>query len=307
MKLLLVGNFGVGNFGDEAIKQYYLRHFPEHEWTVVTANPKEENEVPRLPFGVRSLVAPWWITFGALTKSDGVVFAGGSLFTDVESIFACFLWGMYALFARIFRKKTFFAFQGVGPFRSSFAAFLTRLAFKNASFISVRDHGSFERAQNLTSIQIVEAADPVALLFSEFPTPTTGSSVLFIPRGNSTEDFFMEARLLSQFENARIVSLQPDDPAEQDVITKLQLFSGRDTAVREVRTFDDMYAAFNGSKQVLSQRYHGTLAALIFGVPYKVIYQGKGDKLASLDQGHLREEVLKSAMEGEEALKEVLK
>ena len=85
-QFLLVGNFGVGNVGDEAIRTYILQAFPEVHWTVLSGDRMQSGDVPRLPYGIRSFLSTaWWKTLRAYRSSDGIVFGGGSLFTDVES------------------------------------------------------------------------------------------------------------------------------------------------------------------------------------------------------------------------------
>ena len=96
MRYLLVGNYGVGNAGDEILKDYFLERFPGIEWIVCSACPVS-GEVWRLPAGVRSFLSfKWLYTLWVLRKSDGMVFGGGSLFTDVESVRACFVWFAHA-------------------------------------------------------------------------------------------------------------------------------------------------------------------------------------------------------------------
>jgi len=74
MRLLLVGNYGVGNLGDEALKEYFLTRFPEIDWIVVSANPRT-GEVARLPMGIRSFFwLRWMATLRAYREADGVVF-----------------------------------------------------------------------------------------------------------------------------------------------------------------------------------------------------------------------------------------
>ncbi|MBI5155969.1 hypothetical protein HZA45_01700, partial [Candidatus Peregrinibacteria bacterium] len=95
MRCVLIGNYGTGNFGDEALRSYFLKSFPEIEWQVVSARPTAD-ELPRLPAGPRSLfTTKWFRTIKALRHCDAVVFGGGTLFTDSESVFACFLWWLH--------------------------------------------------------------------------------------------------------------------------------------------------------------------------------------------------------------------
>jgi len=147
MRYLLIGNYGVGNIGDEALREYFFHSYSDVDWTVVSAHPRR-GEVPRFPLGVRSLLRPWWRTFHALHGSDGVVFGGGTLFTDVESVYACVLWWWHAFIARLFGKQVHLAFQGIGPFRTSLGERLARSVVASAATVSVRDLHSFERVKH---------------------------------------------------------------------------------------------------------------------------------------------------------------
>ena len=154
MRALLIGNYGVGNWGDDALRDYFLTAFPEIEWTVVSASarPPVRPErtipiVPRLPLGFRSLFRPWWRTLRAIARTDAVVFGGGSLFTDSESLFACFLWGMHACVARFFHRPVFLASQGIGPFRTRLGEGIARSVALRSAFLSVRDTASMARVE----------------------------------------------------------------------------------------------------------------------------------------------------------------
>ena len=115
MRCVLVGNYSVGNIGDEALKEYFLSEFPDISWSVVSANPTDPRDVPRLPLGIRSLFTNWWKTINAIRHADALIFGGGSLFTDIESVWACVIWRAYALLASWCKVPVMLAFQGAGP------------------------------------------------------------------------------------------------------------------------------------------------------------------------------------------------
>jgi len=157
----------------------------EYNWT--------EREVPRLPLGFRSLLRPWWRTLSAFRSCDAVVFGGGSLFTDTESVKACFLWGWHAWMARVFHKPIILAFQGIGPFRTKMGEGVARRVVQWASFVSVRDDASFVRVRSLgKDTKIVQSWDPAILLMDEEKMPREPKNVFtVIPRGNIGEDFYV--------------------------------------------------------------------------------------------------------------------
>jgi len=281
-RYLLIGNYGVGNVGDEALKEYFLQRFPEVEWVVVSAHPKGEREIPRLPFGVRSLCTPWWRTVKAYRRCDGVVLGGGSLFTDAESVAAPLLWFGHVALAVFFRKPVFLAFQGMGPFRTWMGERFARWAARKSVCISVRDALSFRRVEhwNLNK-KCILSFDPVFTLVDASKTCVSSNKLLIIPRSNSSREFWRKA------EEARRVRA--------------------DASVAEPRTLDELSRAVASASFLLTQRYHAGIVALGLGVPFEAVPQVPGDKFDVLnredrDLDRLRERVLV----GEEALRQAM-
>lgn len=268
MRCLLIGNYGTGNLGDEALKEYFLTRFPEIDWTVLSASPSAPNEVPRLPFGLRSLLTPWWRTLGAFRRGDAVVFGGGSLFTDVESVRACFLWWWHAFVARIFRKPVLLAFQGIGPFRTRIGESLARSVLRHAQFVSVRDAESAARAK----VPVIESFDPVFSMFDS--ASATGDALCVIPRPNAGVDF-REAVKNESAKTIKIISMQPD--AERRMCESLS--ADLHAEIVPVHSLMELSAALKGCSRVITARYHGGLAAVALSIPFEAVAQHSGDKL----------------------------
>ncbi|MSR68118.1 hypothetical protein EXS65_04855 [Candidatus Peribacteria bacterium] len=284
-RCLLIGNYGVGNIGDEALKAYFLGAFPEIEWTVVSAAPERGNEVPRLPFGLRSFFRPWMRTLLAIARSDAVVFGGGSLFTDSESVFACVLWWWHALVCRIFRKRLLMAFQGVGPFRTSCGKRLARSTFRSAAFVSVRDSASLRGVQswNLRTTPVL-TFDPVFAYFAtRKPLPSSKKILSIIPRGNSNDAFFTEfgIALKQTFHEVRILLMQPS-ALECSIAEKIKAATSTPSVIVSLLSAEQLLEEISMSSQVISQRYHGALAALAVGIPVTIVPQTSSDKLWEL-------------------------
>lgn len=321
VKYLLVGNYGVGNFGDEALKEYFLHAFPKVEWHVVSAHPKE-GELPRLPFGLRSLFfAHWWRTLGTLRNCDGMVFGGGTLFTDTESTRACFLWWWHGFVAWIFRKKIILAFQGIGPFRRGAGPASThsvwcgagewcaRWVTSHASFVSVRDAASRARVEAWgLNKEVIQTFDPIfSLLVGQKRTQSSQKLLILIPRKNSPQQFIdlaIQLRCGQSWDVVRVLSLQPDDPAERTFCSKLAGDTGG--TVVPVRSVQDLIREVSAAAFVLAQRYHGALAALALGIPFEAVSQREGDKMAELSQSCAADEYLAQIAKGERSLKMVL-
>jgi polysaccharide pyruvyl transferase WcaK-like protein len=310
MRYVLIGNYGVQNLGDEALKEYFLRSFPGHTWQVVSARP-EAGELSRLPLGLRSLRGNWRQTVQAIRESDSVVFGGGSLFTDTESLKACILWGLHAYVAHFLKRPIILAFQGIGPFRTRIGEAIARWVASRAVFISVRDDASFAQvARWKLNTKVIQSFDPIFSLINQEKQRYRSQKVfIVIPRRNSGKILEERTRALCAiipWERVQILSLQPSDPAEAAYCQSLATTLKAD--IVPIQTLSALTQAVGGASFVLSERYHGALAALALGIPFEVIPRDRKDKLASLvlNVGNTNE-LKRRVHEGEEALRKVLK
>ena len=301
MAYLLVGNYGVGNAGDEILRSYFLENFPEQTFLVLSESPRD-NELPRLPAGLRSFLSLRWIrTMWVLYRSQGMVFGGGSLFTDIESVRACWIWFLHALFALIFRKPVYLAFQGIGPFRTRFGEALARFVVRHAVFISVRDsitqarllgdRASCVRGEDCRAklwkknTKVVQTFDPsISLLDVTFHEKRTKKLFIFIPRFSTNWNVELRMHVVEILRgmarngaDVRILSFQPDDFREQELCDALSRDMG--FPVMRATSIQDAVHAMQGATCVISERYHGLIAALMCGIPFLALMQGDGDKL----------------------------
>ncbi|OGJ57821.1 hypothetical protein A2635_04765 [Candidatus Peribacteria bacterium RIFCSPHIGHO2_01_FULL_51_9] len=307
MRCVLVGNFGVGNLGDELLKKYFLNQFSDISWTTVSATPRTQ-EVPRLPLGLRSFFRPWWRTLHAYHTCDGVVFGGGSLFTDTESPFACVLWWWHALIAWMFGKPLLLAFQGIGPFRTRMGMACARWVIRHAVFCSVRDEASAKRVEGWGRT-VVRSTDPIvgSVVSGEWKVVSDGGKrFVIIPRQNSGENFFSRVRDVirkNSFDEIVILSLQPDHRGEKRVCEQLQE-EVKDAIIVPIHSLEMLVCEIYRASCVLSQRYHGALTALALKKNVEIVHQTEGDKLASLRESlsngvsalRIGEETLRSAL-----------
>jgi polysaccharide pyruvyl transferase WcaK-like protein len=252
---------------------------------VVSANPTG-SEMPRLPLGFRSLFSSWWRTIRAIARADAVVFGGGTLFTDIESVLACFLWGAHALVARCFGVPVILAAQGIGPFKTGVGERIARSVAAHSAFMSVRDDASAERVASWhLSTPIVHTFDPVFLSFCREKISVHVKNVfVVIPRHNSNATFielYKSMRSDHHFDEVRILSLQPEDPAERQTIAALRA-AGAATVV-PVADQRTLLEEIEGAQAILCQRFHGALAALARGREVRICPMAPGDKLAALE------------------------
>ncbi len=312
MRCVLVGNYGVGNIGDEALREYFLQEFSDVEWSVVTAVPSGDFDVPRLPLGLRSLCAGWARTIRAIRTADLVVFGGGSLFTDIESVWACCIWGAYASLAQLFRVPYVLAFQGAGPWTTWLGKRISAWVYRHASGISVRDEASLARVLELSpKAKPVLTFDPAFARFSQQKKNPISQRLVLIPRTNSDSAFVdaVEKKRSENFADVRILLMQPDR-AERRVGERLKAICGEPATVIDVLSVYQLLDEVSAASDVLAQRYHGALAALAVGVPVRAVPQIAGDKMDMLnrlmrDQA-AREVLLQSVRVGRDHLRSLL-
>lgn len=288
MRCVLIGNFGVANLGDEALRDYFLHRYPEVDWRVLSASPKGPTEVHRLPTGIRSLLSLHWLkTLKEYAQCDAVVYGGGSLFTDAESSFACFLWWVHSIPARVLKKPIHLAFQGIGPFHTPIGRWFSLSVCRSARTISVRDSLSYGRLRSRgLSKKCVRSCDPIYSLFKAKKLNTSTKNILIvIPRNNSSDKLSTAAEiafLSKAWDEVRVISMKPDDSSEITYCQTLIDTVLKDATLVEVRSVDELLQNISESVLVVSERYHGALAALAHGKKVEIVSQSDGDKLSSL-------------------------
>ena len=289
MRYLLVGNYGVGNAGDEILRDYFLERFPKVNWCVCSARP-QEGELARLPAGFRSFFSMKWIkTLRELWHCDGIVFGGGSLFTDDESVAACWIWFVHAFAAVILRKPIILAFQGIGPFRTMMGGWFARFVVQHAVFISTRDTYSTEIVSLWKkSTEVVQSFDPSFLLLErDNLTYGTNNVFTFIPRYSTRWSLILREKVVSILRDltsrgwkVHILSLHPADSRERELCQSLSKSLG--IPMQFTSSLREAVSLIAGSVCVLSQRYHSAVVALAGGIPFVALSLSNGDKLDSL-------------------------
>lgn len=289
MRCLLIGNFGVSNLGDEALKEYFLSRYQGVDWVSLSASPKGPTEVSRLPAGIRSFFSCTWLrTLKEYKACDAIVYGGGSLFTDAESAFAPLLWWLHSLPARVLGKPIHLAFQGIGPCKTRIGQWCTTSICRAATTISVRDSLSYVRVEKMgLNKKCIQTCDPIYSLFKAKKLNNSSKNILtIIPRNNSSEKLVTAARLAfrsSTWDGVVIISMKPDDKSENAYCQMLIDTEFKNAALVKVRSLDEILHNIAKSSLVVSERYHGALAAMALGKKVQIVPQYKGDKLFSLE------------------------
>jgi len=178
--IIICGNYGIQNIGDEAILQGILLivrgAFPQARITVLSSKPTQtshEYQVKSLPYwpaGFRSFFTfRWWRNLKSYYKADAILLGGGGLFAD-EKPQAPFIWTMQVFAAFLLRKPVFCFAQSVGPLQTSSGRKLAKFVFQKAKFVTVRDDESKKLLGELGVGNVHVLADPAFALSYTHPT-----------------------------------------------------------------------------------------------------------------------------------------
>lgn len=190
-KILIFGNFGTKNFGNEATLQAILsnlrRRMPEAEFACICTLPatasathgidarpisppvitlwtprnRLERFLRAIVCGIPSELYRWWRAFGTLKGADALIIPGTGLLTDA---FGPAPWGPYGVFqwsllAKLRGCRLLFVSVGAGPLDRRLSRLLVRSALRWADFRSYRDVTSREC---LADIGLVPTEDRVS-------------------------------------------------------------------------------------------------------------------------------------------------
>ncbi len=181
--LVIVGNFGSTNIGDEALLESLLllvRDIPGGSTApihVLSSDPADTlarynayniTSSPLFPCGFRTILTatiPFIQNFSKLLTSSHVLFGGGGLYTDKHSIYPMILWGTQHFFlCTILRKKVMIIGQSFHTPRTALGKFILKYILKSSEQILVRDEGSKESIASLTTKSIEVLPDLAFLL-----------------------------------------------------------------------------------------------------------------------------------------------
>jgi polysaccharide pyruvyl transferase CsaB len=179
MKIFLIGWFGAGNIGDEAIlisellllrdhisnAEFYILSFNPEKTRQLTANIPEVKKILRMGSKRDVFKSDFLGIFKAFREVDVVMIGGGGIFQDIYNHYPIPFFTAMALLARLNARYLIFYCVGIGPIRGFIGKKLCKFAVNSADIICVRDAGSKDLLKSLGVHRPVHlSADPVFLL-----------------------------------------------------------------------------------------------------------------------------------------------
>jgi len=280
--ILIVGNYGAGNLGDDAILGGILTDLKaigcSGKLAVTHGGIKTSGEIykglKKVPFiasGFRSRFKKNAKEgLAAVKEADLVILGGGGLFTDAESRRAPFIWSAQAKAALKLKKPLICYGQSVGPLKTLLGKHLTKKVFKKAKAIHVRDQASADLLSSW-NIEATVGTDPAFSWLLEQRRPIPKKPVILIALRTwpgfspaSWEPLLKEIKVFAKKKKLKPILLPMDtnNAAEIQALktTKLEIFEA-----------NSALQAFEGIQKatlVVSMRLHGNIFALAARTPF---------------------------------------
>ena len=162
MKIVIAGNYGAKNLGDEMILEGLLKLIrsiqPDSKITVLSADPKDTKKRHKVkslnlfPSGIRSFFRNLFDfkrkNIKAIKECDVFILGGGGLFGSL-TFMANFIWGIQAKMAYKYSKPVIMYGQSIGELKGKIRKRIVKKLFKKSSLIVLRDHESKKRLLKL--------------------------------------------------------------------------------------------------------------------------------------------------------------
>ncbi|MCX6734894.1 MAG: polysaccharide pyruvyl transferase family protein [Candidatus Peregrinibacteria bacterium] len=310
MKIVICGNYGAENLGDELILEGLLETLkvaaPEAEITVMSGNPKETKWLYRQKYGIE-VVEKFPSGFRSILKSvfskskvkeaiencDYFILGGGGLFNDLHWR-ASLIWANQVRQAIKENKKVIMYGQSIGPL-NDFGKNLVKNIFNKASFIGVRDEDSATELKTLgITKEIIITPDLAFRIPVPAPKPapvlTTPTVIISLRRlGNMDDNFVKEfatfCNWLIEEKKCRLKFMQfqqgidSDRDLHQEVIDQINQ-RDRVININPAINADSLLATFQKADFVFAMRMHAIICAMKTCKPFLAIsYSKKIDSL----------------------------
>lgn len=283
-KYIVSGYIGFDNFGDEAIAKCLIEKLKQEDAekiTLISSNPKKTEEI----HGVHACKMLGFIP--DLIKSDVLISGGGSLLQDITSRKSLIYYLLVIYTALFFRKKVEIFSQGIGPLTSKIGKFLTKIALKYCSKVSVRDKKSQEYLANWgikaelvkdpvleMNLEVLNKKGIVGVQLRDFPTLNT----YFISKlAEEISKRFVDKKV-------QIFSLQDSiDLIPSRKLEEMIKANNPDIAVEILSNLSvaDVFEKLSELEYLIAMRFHANVVGIRAGVKTAAInYDVKVQKLA---------------------------
>ncbi len=293
MKIVIAGNYGANNLGDEMILEGLLKLLkdivPDAKITVLSAEPKDTKKrhnvksLNLFPAGFRSFFRNLFDfkreNTRAVKDCDVFILGGGGLFGSLTFV-ANLIWGLQAKMAYKYSKPVIMYGQSIGELKGKIRKKIVRKAYKKASLIVVRDNKSQKRLKDLKIKNKIYVAPDLALNIEDHHHPHQKKEVLIALRHledlslifkKGIADFLYDIYDKNDYK-IRFIDFKSkvDNQLHEHVIDMLyqQCTVEHITLVKDTQ---ELFRLFSNADFVLAMRLHSVIAAIMVEKPFIAI------------------------------------
>jgi polysaccharide pyruvyl transferase WcaK-like protein len=282
-KILICGNYGAKNTGDELILLGTLNLLKNFDISVLSEHHDLKYEVkhfPKFPSGLSSLkkyIFSKKDNLKALKECDLFLLGGGNLFAG-PSFKANIIWGIQALFSLFYRKKLIIYCQSIGDNNKFFLGKFIAFLFNKADEIYLRDEISANILKKYgVKNQIKIIADPAFMLTRAQKTIRTKTLISLRQISNINQNFIQEIFLfLKPHSNISFLSFDTGKENDQLLAEKV-IDRGLENA--EILDYVDnpinVLNEFETADFAICMRLHSIICAIISCTPFIAIKYAK--------------------------------
>ncbi len=292
--IIICGNYGAGNLGDEMILAGMLKLFREHspklKITVFSSNPKETSKlykvksVLKFPSGIRSFIKFLFSNkkqIKALKNCDYFILGGGGLFGEL-TFKANIIWGIQGFMALRHKKSLIIYGQSIGKLKGKIKKFIVKKLFKKADYISLRDNVSKSRLEELgIKKEILVSPDLAFNLVSPPPLKKRKKQIIvalrqlnYLPNSFIKEISDFLSKLISEKYKILFVKFQNGEKNDENLHKKILKTIRKNSNMEYVKKipytkdFNKILQVFSESEFVLGMRLHSIISAMKTKTPF---------------------------------------
>lgn len=281
-RILIIGNYGAGNLGDDAILAGMvteLRSTGYRGKIEITHGGFESSpevykglkKVPFVPFGIRSRFRRKQkkAAYEAIKRADLVILGGGGLFVDSETVRAPLLWAKQAKACRKMKTPYICYGQSVGPLKRWISRRAVKKTFKGAKEVHVRDKASVQTLKKLGVENVTMGSDPAfSWLQAQKKRPKKNLLVVSLREWDENtqevwEPALRELRKFAIKKKLKLVMLA------MDLRNQKEINNLRETGLESFEAPSALlaYQGMSSAKMAVTMRLHAGVFALAAGIP----------------------------------------
>lgn len=256
MKVLLLGYYGYSNFGDELMRKAVEDFFRKFHVKYKIALPKRISKDTISRFNIFELI-------DAIYDSDIVIYGGGGLLQDVTSTKSFLYYSSIIWLSLTFQKPVILFGNSLGPVKKGINRFILRKILKDKNiFLFARDLVSYRYGKWLNKNTVL-SCDPAIRYLKKIQIEKSDSyDLLIVPKKSSNAEKY---DILKKYFSKIVVC-----PAQKTDIQVARVIANRlgCDLFEDTDNIEDVLSLILSSNFVISERFHPSLVASYFGIPF---------------------------------------